>query len=435
VVRALLAAALAACCLAARAAPDLFVEAELAPARVYVGGEARLTLRLYRAPGVTHGTLRPPELGDAADMSLLGPIRIYEARRAGVTYEVLERTHVIVPRRPGRLVVPGAEFEGALRSAEVLEGSQAPKVRSARGPQRALEVMAMPPGSGEPWLPARRLKLEETWSRDPAALASGVPVTRTLVLSADGIAAERLPRLQMAADPGLVVHHDRAELRTEFFTEGMHSSRVQRIVLMPVGDAEVSLPALSVKWWDVEADAPRVATIEGHTLRLHAGEAPPPPPEPPVASPRVLLRSLLAAIVLLIVGGLWWHLRTLAYRDARRALREACRKNDARRARDALVEWWQATRRDVSVPLMARMGEGWDDAARGELESLDAALYGAMTWDGAAFWRGVRPWLRRKAPKRVKFRAPALAPLHKLQASEYPVASSAAVHFGQVRSP
>lgn len=415
-VKALLGIALAAGCFAARAAPDLFVEAELAPARVYVGGEARLTLRLYRAPGVTHGTLRPPELGEAADISLLGPIRVYGEKRAGVTYEVLERTHVIVPRRPGRLAVPGAEFEGALRSAEVLERRQAPAVRTARGPRQVLEVMAIPPRAGEPWLPARRLRLEETWSRDPAALAAGVPVTRTLVLSAEGLAAERLPRLDMAPDPGLVVHHDRAELSTEFLTEGMRSSRVQRIVLMPVGDAEVSLPALRVAWWDVEADAPRVATIEARRLRLHAGAAPPPPPEPPAASPRVLLRSLLAAIVLLIVGGFWWHLRTLAGRDARRALREACRKNDARRARDALAAWWKATRRDAPVPLVTRLGDGWDGAARGELQKLDAALYGNRAWDGEAFWRAVRPWLRRKAAKRRAARAPALAPLFRLQA-------------------
>jgi hypothetical protein len=418
VVRALLAAALAACAFAAfaaRAAPDLFIETELAPARVYVGGEARLTLRLFRAPGVTHGTLRPPELGDAAELSLLGPIRIYEARRDGVTYEVLERGHVIVPRRPGRLVVPGAAFEGALRSAEVFDRAQAPKVRTARGPQRVLEVRAIPPGAAEPWLPARRLELKETWSRDPAALSAGVPVTRTLVLSAEGIAAERLPRLEMAADAGLVMHHDRAELRTEFLAGGMQASRVQRIVLMPVDDAEVALPALSVRWWDVEADAPRVAQLEGRTLRLHAGAAPPPPPEPPAASPRLLLRSLVALIALLIVAGLWWHLRTLAYRDARRALREACRRDDARGARDALVEWWKATRRGAPAPLAGRMGEGWDDAARGQLVLLDAALYGTRAFDGDAFWRAVRPWLRRKAPRRAMPRAPALAPLFRLQ--------------------
>ena len=91
--------------LAARAAPPpLVVEAELLPARVYVGAEARLRLRALRAPGIPHGVLRPPELGDAAEVSLVGTIDTYQSERAGVLYEVLERTHVIVPRRAGRLV-------------------------------------------------------------------------------------------------------------------------------------------------------------------------------------------------------------------------------------------------------------------------------------------------------------------------------------------
>jgi len=66
------------------------------------------------------------------------------------------------------------------------------------------------------------------------AHAAGTPVTRTLVLRAEDIAAERLPRLEMPAHPSLLVHHDRPELATEFLATGMTGRRVQRIVLMQV---------------------------------------------------------------------------------------------------------------------------------------------------------------------------------------------------------
>jgi hypothetical protein len=435
-VRAALLVVLAGCALGARGAPpDLVIEAELTPARVYVGGEARLRLRLLRAPGVPHGVLRPPALGDAADTSLLGPIRTYEEVRAGVTYEVLERTHVIVPRRAGRLVLPGAEFESALRYAEVFQRDSGAAPRTARGPERVLEVRAPPAGAGEPWLPARRLTLEESWSRGLGALAAGTPVTRTLVVRAEGLAADRLPRLEMAAQPGLIVHHDQPELVTESLAEGLTGRRVQRIVLMPVADAVIELPELSVRWWDVAADAPRTATLPGWTLRVGAALAPEAAPEAPAGvAPRSILRGFAAALLLVSVLVLWWYERTERLRDALRALREACRRHDARAARDALREWWQVAQPGAPVPLVQRMGEGWDAAARAQLDRLDAALYADRAWDGKAFWGCVRPWLRRKAPKRPQPRAPALAPLHKLQALEYPVASSAAVHFGQGRS-
>ena len=52
----------------------------------------------------------------------------------------------------------------------------------------------------------------------------------------DGIAAERLPKLAMAAHPALLAHHDQPEVVTEYLAGGMSSRRVQRIVLMPLAD-------------------------------------------------------------------------------------------------------------------------------------------------------------------------------------------------------
>ena len=104
--RATLFGALCAWALSAGATPARFViEAELQPTRVYVGAEAILQLRLARAPGVPYGVLRPPALGEAAELWPLGPIRWFETQRAGVTWQVNERTYVVVPLRAGALVV------------------------------------------------------------------------------------------------------------------------------------------------------------------------------------------------------------------------------------------------------------------------------------------------------------------------------------------
>jgi hypothetical protein len=388
--------------LAWSAPPGLVIESELSPARVYVGGEALLKLRLLRAPGVSHGVLRAPEMGDAADVSLVGSIRAYDLQRDGVAYEVIERTHVIVPRRAGRLVIPGAIWEGSL-SFEIYNKETGTVPPTARGPARVLEVRAPPAGAGEPWLPARALALKESWSRDLNALSTGRPVTRTLVLRAEGLSAERLPRVEMTGSPALLVHHDQPELRTEYFDEGMVGERVQRIVLMPVGAGEVSLPEVRVPWWDVQADAPRVATLPGWNLLLHSAIAPVAPvPEAPVSVP-ALLRAVLAALVLAAGAGLWWHLRTRAARAARGKLRQACRRNDARGARDALAEW-----RAIAGAPPAAM-------ARAPLAALDAALYAGRAWDGAACWRALKPVLRARRVRRAARRAP-LPPLFALHA-------------------
>lgn len=398
---------LSALALGARAAPpELLVEAELAPARVYVGGEALLRLRALRAPGIPHGMLRPPELGEAAEISLVGTIDTYPSERAGVVYEVLERTHVIVPRRAGRLVVPGAEFESVLRYAETFQRDPRASLGplTVRGPERVLEVLAVPASGGEPWLPARALSLEESWSRDLDALSAGTPVTRTLVLQAEGMAAERLPRLEMPAHPALRVHHDQPEFFTEYLATGIKGRRVQRIVLMPVGEAAVSLPEVNVRWWDVSADVPRVATLAGRTLQLHAAIAPASvvPPAEERVSPQNLLRGFAASIVLLAALVLGWHLRTQARREALKKLRAACRANDARGARDALLEWGKAA---GAPPAL--------DPA--QAAALDAALYGEAAWDGKAFWRTSRRQLHKRKGRRAAPPRSGLPPFFRLQ--------------------
>ena len=412
--RAAIAGLLLACAFCARGAPPgLLLEVELEPARVYVGGEARLRLRLLRLPGTPYGALRPPALGEAAEVSERATVRRYELVRSGATYQVLERTHAVVPRRVGRLAVPQSELERLMHSVGVEKRDAA----AARAAKRSIEVRPVPAGAGGPWLPARRVTLEESWSGDLAALAVGAPVTRTVLLRAEGLAAERLPRLEMAALPGLRPHHDKPELATEYREEGMAGRRLQRIVLMPIAEGDVELPEMSVRWWDVAADAPRTATLAARTLRLGPAllsEAP--ADEPAGISGRAVLRVFAAAITLLSVAVLWQYLRTQPLREVRRQLRAACRRNRAGGARDALVVWWKLVAPDAPVPIVLRFGAAWDAGARAQLAALDAALYGGGALDGKAFWRAVRPWVRRNPARRAAAVPPALPPLFRLQA-------------------
>lgn len=403
-------AALLACAGAARAAPAPYlIESEFHPERAYVGAELTLRTRLLRLPGLPYGVLRPPQLGDAAELTPFGTLRNYEIRRGGVTYEARERTYLVVPRRAGPLVLPGPELDGPLRYAEK-------HVREIRGAPRVLEVRPPRTAAGEPWLPARRVTLAESWSLDPATLSAGVPVVRTLIVRAEGISGDRLPRLRMPAPPGLRAHYDQSDFTSEYVDSGVAGQRMQRVVLMPLAEGELELPEVTISWWDVAADAPRTATLPARVLRVGAAAAVEPAPEPPPAiSPGLELHGFAVAVLTLCALVMWLHVHDQRQREAQRQLRDACNRNNALAARDALIECWQAATRSESVPLVQRMGEAWGADARAQLAALDAALYGRRAWDGRAFWRAVRPWLGKSAAPPVA-RATALPPLFKLQA-------------------
>ena len=395
----------------ASAASERFqVEAELEQTRIYVGGETILRIRLVRAPGMPYGILRPPAIGDAFEVWSLGPARWFQTQRDGVSWDAHERTYLLVPRREGTVTIPGAEVEGPLRRQAL------PREAAAlRGPPMTLEVRPMPPNAAEPWLPARQVTLEESWSDDPASLAAGTAVTRTIILRVHGLPAQRLPRLEMAAQPGLRVHHDQPEFATEHRSNGTVGRVIQRIVVVPLDDAEVVVPVFGVPWWDVIADAPRTATLAARALRVRSVFSPAALPVAPDVSPAVP-RTMAAVFALLLAIALWWRVRSAPLRGARRRLREACRAHNPRAARAALMHWWRVVSRDAPPPLLLRLGETWDGPAQAQLAALDAALYGSRSWDGNEFWRRVRPWLRKTASQRVA-PAPPRPPFFRLQAA------------------
>jgi hypothetical protein len=408
------AALFAICMLAAgtSAAQQRFqVEAELEQGRIYVGGETILRIRLARAPGMPYGILRPPAMGDALEVWSLGPARWFQAQREGVPWDVHERTYLLVPRRGGSLTIPGAEVEGPLRRQAL------PREAAAlRGPALTLEVRPVPPGASEPWLPARQVTLEESWSHDPGSVPAGAALTRTIILRAHGVPGQRLPRVEMVAQPGLRVHHDQPELATDHHESGTVGRVIQRIVLVPLDDAEVILPVLAVQWWDVVADASRTATLPARKLRMQSAFSPAALPAAPDFSPAVP-RAIAAAFAMLLAVAVWWRVRREPLRDARKLLREACRKNDPSAARDALIRWRNAATPGAAPRLLRAIGRGWDDAARAQLGALDAALYGRHRWDGREFWRRVRPWLRRRLSSRAAS-APLRPAFFKLQATD-----------------
>ena len=402
---ALLLALLAVALPARAAAPHYLIESEFEPARGYVGAEVILRLRLLRAPGLPYGVLRPPRFGDDAELATLPLVRDYETQRAGKTYSVRERAYLVLPRRAGRLVLPGPELEGPLRYATEI-------ARELRGAPRVLEVR---PAPGESWLPARRLWLEDSWTHDPASLAPGAAVVRTLVVRAEGLAGNRLPRLEMAAQPGLSAHHEASRFASEYLETGMAGRRVQRVVLIPLEEGEIELPALNLAWWDILADAPRVATLPARRLRVGAAAVEPEAPAPAAGSPLDAMLVFAAALIMLCAILLWAHVRRQPERDARRRLREACERGKAPAAREALLDWWRVAMGSDAAPLLRRMGDGWDAGARAQLAALDAAIYGGHAWDGKAFWKAVRPWLR-VGTVGEKETAASLPPLFRLQA-------------------
>lgn len=438
---------------------DVFIEVEAHPLKPLVQAQVIYTARLFIAVPVSDATLSDPTIdsGDAV-IERLGEDRNYETQVMGRRFKVLERNYAVFPQASGKIVIAPLQFQGRI-GRDVFSlfdpfGPQ-PKAVFRQSAPIALDVRPIPADFSEPhWLPAKNLQLSEEWSPDPPEFRAGEPLTRTLVLSADGLGASQLPDLSTSYPDAIRVYPDQPVLNNRATPTGIIGSRQEKIAVIPSTPGEYVLPAISVPWWNTRTgevawarlperritvqprDGAVVPDSVPEPVRTESGAAPGARvfEEPQAAVPRsasppgawMWISAFLAAGWLLTVL-LWWRQRRAGGRSAgararvdssrraARAVSDACRANDARSARDALLQWaahhWPAEPPRSVGELASRC----DGKLARELERLNAVLYARQSgeWNGSELKRefeGAAP----RADQRLASAESALEPLFRL---------------------
>lgn len=250
---------------AAAAGQPVFLEAELGPDAPYVGQMVIYTLRLYYAVQLLDGGL-DADAPDGIDLRQLGADVSYRVKRAGLDYNVVERRYALLPERSGTVVLPPARFRGRAlgdgRSFSWIGGGTV----SALGPSLSFQARPRPPAAVEPWLPATSLMLALEPQQGSARV--GEPFTVSQVLRAEGLVPEQWSDPPIREIDGAQVYAEPAE-----FSQSQREGRPvlewrRKLAVLPLIEGELSVPALTVGWWDVLADAPRTATASALTIEV-----------------------------------------------------------------------------------------------------------------------------------------------------------------------
>ena len=464
---------------AARRGVDLpvLVEADVAPESPFVQQQLVYTVRVLHAVPLRDANLSLPQV-DGALVYPLGDDSRFETYRNGRKYQAVERRFAILPQRSGDLLIggpvltarvpdtaasgqqpPGGSLRDRFFGNDPFAGvfGQSRPVQS-RAPERRIEIRPQPAGSPTPWLPAESLTLNETWSPDGADLRVGEPVTRTVVITAQGLADAQLPEIDLAAGAnGVKVYPDRAQSDTRPDNGTLVSQKVLKAAIVPQQAGRLTLPELTLTWWDVNDDRQRTARIPARTVLVAPapdGAATQTPrqtvpsqtaPSQPAASDSTtaaardaegsvgeetaaresgggdaLWRWLAGLFALAWIGAmlLWWRARGGAAaaapvaqraarpgaaapsRPGRRGLDDlagAFARNDPRVARQALVDWGQRQWPDRAIHALDGFAQQLDPGARPVVMQIDAVLFGrgATDWNGSAAWEQLRPYLAR----------------------------------------
>jgi hypothetical protein len=414
--------------------PDLFLESAAEPLDPYVQAQSTYTLRLYHLGQLQEGSLADPALQDTIVESL-GEDLHYTSQRGKRRYRVIERRYALFPQSSGTLRIPPVTFSGrampgARDGADPYGGIfQRTQPVRAQAPAIELHVRPRPAGAATgPWLPAQMLEIIEEWAPNPPAFRVGQPVTRMFTVRARGLIAAQLPEIPVPKHELLKTYPDQPVTLTT--AQGVHvvGKRVEKHALVPSQSGPLTLPELRIPWWDTLGDLARVAVVPARTIQVEPAAS---LTQPPLAADKPLrvdsgtpalgrraqpttrvaesdgnriwqaTSGLLLLAWLLTLGLLWQQRRadragtkksdanpgttSRALREALAAFEKACRENNCRTARQALMCWcearWPDARPGGIALLVSRLT---DPAALAALREMNTALYGkgSLAWDG-----------------------------------------------------
>ncbi|KGI76835.1 hypothetical protein LF63_0112940, partial [Oleiagrimonas soli] len=266
-----------------------FLEVTVSSQTPYVGQQVALDVKLYYVASMLDGNLSPPS-ADGAQVQTLGRDQRYQAQRGGRMYGVIERHYAIIPQHAGTLQIPPVVFRGrTVDSSGMGDFFGTAHAVGAESKTLTLNVTPRPASSGKgPWLPAKQVEINLSGLPASGTVQVGEPVTVTLQEGATGLPAEMLPEPTLPAISGADVYPDQTQDVSRNNGQWITGSRSRSFAIVPNRAGTLQIPAITLRWWNVDADREETATIPAHSLTVTAasgnGAAPPSAPRAPVAA-------------------------------------------------------------------------------------------------------------------------------------------------------
>jgi hypothetical protein len=399
----------------------LFLDATIDKQDVYVQEQVIYTVRVFKSSiDIFDPSYRPPTIENSA-MEQLGEQRNYKSTINGKVYDVFEFRYALFPQKSGTLTIPSAELTATVFNPRnrgmTFDPFNGKQVRRA-SPEVEINVKPKPSNypADKPWLPARSLQLEESWSPDGAYAKLGEPVTRTITLKAEGLLSTILPEMPATEIDGVKIYPEQGDTSSSANDNGIISIRTESQALIATKTGTVELPAIDVTWWDVEEQTVKVTSLPTRSIRVTGNTSKPQtdtptnqaannnpsndltPPSLTVTNQTNTTWQWIAVTFL----GLW--LITLALliwvvlsrnkqsaqtneaksaliskdqlKVARQTLEKACKSRDPKAARAALIAFFRQHWQDPSIKNLDHIAaKARHEPLQNALHNLDQQLY------------------------------------------------------------
>jgi len=404
-----------------KAGDDVFLQVAVEPRSLYVQQQVRVTVKLFYAVDFTDYALDEPH-GDGLNVHQLGQPTSYMAEVEGRRYKVYERHYALSAEKSGALTLAPITFRG--HEMNLTGFFNRGRVVSAQAPAIPLDIRARPPASGtDAWLPAQSLDLTAEGIDAATEARVGEPLTLTLRVKAQGLGFEQLPELKLTKINGADVYPDKETTLNRDDGGWQYGERERKFGIVPNRPGVLTIPALSLSWWNTAQDRATTAELPARTLQVAVASAgagtrtqgakptadasmPAPlnavtsAPSAPSNTDGGMWRTLAIGAIALWLATLaaWIYLARrgapanaparataipvavdeVSIRAARKAFADACERDDPSTSARALLAWARA-QGSAARTLGELASELTDAAQRDALREFERVVYGMQS--------------------------------------------------------
>ncbi len=244
----------------------IFLEGSVDKQTGWLQSQFIYTVRLLRTVNITGAYLSEPKTSDNDAIIRRISEDQYQTTRQGIQYEVIERRYAIFPLKSGTLTIKPVTFEGRINATQprsLFDQFQlSGQFKRLRNEAIEVTVNAAPDDIKlQQWLPASNVQLIDQWSDNIQNVTAGEPVTRTILLVAEGLTAVQLPDLKFEDIDGLKKYPDKPTFEDKTDSTGITGYKQVKVALIPARAGTYTLPEIKLQWWNTKTNKKEFAII------------------------------------------------------------------------------------------------------------------------------------------------------------------------------
>ncbi len=246
------------------------VTAEIDKNILYVGESINYRVKILIGEQLSQASLSAPS-GDGLAVSQVGQDAQHNIVQNGRRYLVITRNYQLTAEKAGKIIIQSSKFNGsAVRGANGFNsGITVPVNEDARN--ITINIKPKPTAYKGLWLPTSDLQLQQTWQPQVSNLNDvttkvGEPITRTITLRIKDVAQSNMPNVNLTYPDTVRIYNEKPEYRTE----NGYSVMTLKQVIIPRQTGKVTLPPLTINWWNTTTEKQQRSKIKGLTLNVIA---------------------------------------------------------------------------------------------------------------------------------------------------------------------